>query len=365
MTSHATFANAMLRAVHAQDFGNTLDKTRVIDGQIRPVRHFPSIDLAVVRFAPGSHPLWANLLFSREQPHGLSAQISGRAGSVRGIRFDADQRDAASTSVAWLTASDWQRLSWRPLASQHAQGTRFVAPYPASLLKLMVAVGIGLAVDAQRITWASIEKTLEQMIVVSSNEATTELVAVLHAQGLLSNSAALADSALNRRFAALGLPTLQINNTQEDGGWLNGSGAGVGQIHMTAWDTVRLLWLLDGQAPPAPWLPANTTLLAPSTRELLRAVLQRQQLDEILSSGAIRDVPGWVPGLPDAPTFAHKTGTTENYASDAGIVRSGNTHYIVAVLTNLGERYAPNERCATTWRLPALGAAIHKLMVTL
>ena len=30
----------------------------------------------------------------------------------------------------------------------------------------------------------------------------------------------------------------------------------------------------------------------------------------------------------------------------------------MAVLTNLGSRYRPHERCATTWRLPALGAAI-------
>ena len=59
--------------------------------------------------------------------------------------------------------------------------------------------------------------------------------------------------------------------------------------------------------------------------------------------------------------FAHKTGTTENYASDAGIVRGiapQQRHYIVALITNLGTRYAPGEPCATTWRLPALGAAI-------
>jgi Beta-lactamase enzyme family len=365
MTAHTTLATALLAAVRAQEFGNTPDKTRLVDGQPAPLRHFPSIDLAVVRFAPGSSPLWANVLFSREHPQGLVAQIGGRAGGVQGIRFDADQRDAAGTSVAWLTDSDWRRLSWRPLAAQRAQGARFVAPYPASLLKLMVAVGVGLAVDAKQISWASIDDALEQMIVVSSNDATTELVAVLHAHGWLSPSATPADSLLNRRFAALGLPSLQINSTQARGGWLNGDGAGVGQIHMTAWDTVRLLWLLDGQAPPPPWLAANATLLAPATRELLRAVLQRQQLDEILSSGALREVPGWVAGLPDAPAFAHKTGTTENYASDAGIVRSGNTHYIVAVLTSLGERYAPDERCATTWRLPALGAAIHRLMGTL
>ena len=116
---------------------------------------------------------------------------------------------------------------------------------------------------------------------------------------------------------------------------------------MTAWDTVRLLWLLDPRAPPAPWLPAGTPTLSPATQERLIALLARQQLDEVLSSGRLRGLPGWVPGLPDAPSFAHKTGSTDNYASDAGIV---------------GRRFAPHEGCATTWRLPALGAAIDALL---
>ena len=91
-------------------------------------------------------------------------------------------------------------------------------------------------------------------------------------------------------------------------------------------------------------------------------MLERQQLDHVLSSGTLRGLPGWLPGLPDAPAFAHKTGTTDNYASDAGIVQMGDTHYIVAVLTSLGRRYAPHADCATSWRLPALGAAVHRLM---
>ena len=322
--------------------------------------HFPSIDLAVAAFGPAGTARWANVLFSREHPHGLVARIGDQAAAVQGIRFDADQQDAAGNSVAWARDTDWRRLAWKPL---HGSGpvrvtgddTRVVAPYPASLLKLMVAVGVAMAVDRGLTSWPA---ALEPMIVVSDNDATDTCVALLHRVGMVG--------ALNQRFADLGLPTLQINNTTARGGWRNGDGAGVGHIHMTAWDTVRLLWLLDSDVPAPPWLPAGTQLLQPATCAHLRAVLARQQLDEILSSGSLRGVPGWVPGLPDAPAFAHKTGTTANYASDAGIVRGGDgTHYAVAVLTNLGDRYAPHERCATTWRLPALGAALHQLLATL
>jgi beta-lactamase class A len=82
----------------------------------------------------------------------------------------------------------------------------------------------------------------------------------------------------------------------------------------------------------------------------------------VLSSGSQQRHEGWVRGLPDAPRFAHKTGTTDNYASDAGIVHADGAHYLVAVLSSLGRRYAAHEGCATTWRLPALGGALRGLL---
>ena len=338
--------------MQAQDFGRTADAWR--SGQAVDV--FPSIDLAVVSFvspgAPQRPPRFANVLFSREHPQGRVAEFGAAAGAVQNIRFDADQRNACLESPAWLPDADWSRMTWTPL---HGDGPhRFVAPYPASLLKLMVAVGVGLAVDAGKTAWPEVQPTLEPMIVRSDNHATDACVALLHRCGMVGS--------LNQRFQQLGLHTLQLNRTTASGGWRNADGAGVGQIHMTAWDTARLLWLLDADAPPAPWLPAQTALLQPTTREHLRAVLSRQQRGEVLSSGSLRAVPGWVPGLPDAPAFAHKTGTTLNYASDAGIMRTKGCHYLVAVITSLGRRYAPHEACATTWRLPALGAAMHQLM---
>ena len=364
MTDSHYLAQGLLAAVRAQNFGATPDN----EHGGAPVAHFPSIDLAVAAFGPGNSSgtaRWANVLFSREHPHGLVAQIGDQATAVQNIRFDADQQDARGESVVFAKATDWQRLKFKPL---HGAGpARVVAPYPASLLKLMVAVGVAMAADRGLAPWPA---ALEPMMVVSDNDATDTCVALLHRLKMMGP--------LNLRFAELGLHSLQLNDTTPRGGWRNPDGAGVGHIHMTAWDTVRLLWLLNADAPSPPWLPAGTELLKPATRAHLRGVLARQQLDEILSSGSLRGVPGWVPGLPDAPAFAHKTGTTDNYASDAGIVRSprtknealstaasDGTHYIVAVLTSLGQRYAPHARCATTWRLPALGAAVHQLIKTM
>jgi hypothetical protein len=337
MPAHEALSQALLEAVRAQRFGLAAGEA------------FPSLDLAVVQFRPGRAPRWATVLFSREHPRGLAAAIGAQAGPVQNIRFDADQQDTRGDSVAWLPGADWSKLVWQPLFGSGPQ--RFVAPYPASLLKLMVAVGVGLAVDAGRCTWPD---ELEPMIVVSDNEATDRCVALLHRVGMVE--------ALNGRLQALQLPTLQLNRTTPRGGWRNGDGSGVGHIHMTAWDTVRLLWLLDRDAPPPPWLPAGNALLKPASREHLRGVLARQQLDHILSSDSLRGLPGWVPGLPGAPAFAHKTGNTDNYASDAGIVQTPEAHYLIAVLTSLGKRHAPHPACATVWALPALGAAVHALM---
>jgi hypothetical protein len=356
MTTPDALPRALLQAVQARDFASTPDNWH--NGA--PLTHFPSIDLAVACFTPGQRPRWANVLFSREQPQGVIANIDGTAGAPRNIRFDRDVQDAKGNSIAWQSGRHWRQIPWQRLggAPDKPGVVRFVAPYPASLLKLMVAVGVGMGIDQGLISdWPA---ALEPMIVTSDNDATTELVALLHRLQLVDD--------LNECFAELGLATLQLNGTTPAGGWRNADGSGVGHIHMTAWDTVRLLWLLDAEAPPPPWLPVGTTaLLQPESRDHLRGVLQRQQLDSTVSSGSLRDqsnpVPGWIPGLPDAPAFAHKTGSTDNYASDAGIVQADGCHYIVAALTSLGRRYAPDERCASTWRLPALGAAVHHIMV--
>lgn len=364
MITSGALAQALRAAVLAQRFGETPDARQ----QGGPVAELPSLDLAVACFPTGGAPVAANVLFSRELPDGLVARMAGGGfGAVDNVGFHGDVRDAAGTSIAWQPGADWAAIAF---PAWFGSGPRFVAPYPASLLKVMVAVGVARLVDGGRSDWTlplayggqtrAVGDWLHDMIVVSSNDATSALVAHLHGRGAIRREAGReVHNELHDLFRAEGLPGLMLRNTQPDGGWGNGAGAGVGQIQMTAWDALRLMWRLDAGAPPAPWLPAGAPpLVSEASRAVIRRALDGQQLNEILSSGRHRSLPGWVEGIPGR--YAHKTGTTENYASDAGIVQGdGGLHYLIAVTTNLGSRYQAHADAATTWKLPALGGAVH------
>lgn len=392
-----TLAQALRHAVLAQRFEHTEDSLR--GGAA--IEHFPSIDLAVAAFPAGAAPVFANVLFSREHPQGLVAELGADAGSPRNLSYLADQQDAKGRSIAWLPGADWSQLKWQPLCGQG--GHQIVSPYPASLIKLMVLVGVARLVDAGRSDWGkavafegrrrALRDWAFDMTVISCNRSTSALVALLHSSGAIRREGQVElHNELHDCFRAYGLPGLRLANTRPDGGWGNAAGAGVGQLHMTAWDSLRLLWLLDRAAPPPPWLPAGTPpLLSAASQSELLYCLQEQGLHEILSSSVLAGLPNWVPGLParlplrwlgrdggaqvgphrfpgdlSAQTglelvFAHKTGNTENYGADAGIVRGIaplRRHYLIAFTSNLGRRYATQPGCVSNWRLPALGAAI-------
>ena len=396
--THAALAQALLEAVRAQPWHAARDRRR--NGA--PFTHPPSLDLAVAWFMPGQAAVFANVLFSRELQDGLAARIDDDAGAVGNIAYQADIVDAQGTSIAWQPHSDWSGLRFPALAGNGPR--RFVSPYPASLVKLMVAVGVAYLVDWYLADWdepwlhagrrQAVARWAEPMLTESSNQATDAMVALLHARGLIgrvvdgtvagasgtgvasasgtgvasaSGGQAAAASGRESRnelhalFARQGLTTLRLANTRADGGWRNGDGAGVGQLQMTAWDTLRLLWRLQDDR--APWLSAAAPpmLSAPSRRRLM-AWLAAQRLNEVLSSGSLAHVPGWQPGI--AGRFAHKTGSTESYAADAGRVElPGGGHFLIALLTSLGQASAPHPDCATDWSVPRLGAAVERWLL--
>ena len=127
-------------------------------------------------------------------PQGLVARFDGGFGAVNNIAFHADVRDAARAILTPGCPARTGRASISRPGSAPARA--FVAPYPASLLKMMVAVGIGRLVDGGRSDWTlplgtcrrktrPVGDWLFDMITVSSNEATSALVAHLHARGAI------------------------------------------------------------------------------------------------------------------------------------------------------------------------------------
>src|SRR5262249_1061119 len=155
----------------------------------------------------------------------------------------------------------------------------FVVPYPASSFKVLVAVKLLELVDKgalrqdEQIAFGGRTRALHEwmadMITWSDDESTQALVKRLHAVGEATKIDAL--------FARLGLSTLRIQGTSAK----TGRGWHPGQIHMTAWDTARLLWLLDPDAPPPSWIaaggaPVDTGFLGAASKRLLVELLGEQ-----------------------------------------------------------------------------------------
>ena len=394
-------AERLLRCLREADFGGVVDFGKRSAGAPAPVvTCSPHVDLAVIELdGDGRARAAANVQQSRDFPDGR----------VAGLGDDLRTRD--TDFRAW-DLERWEGLTTQEFASAPyadgsalvpgAAGVPFMSPYPASTFKLLVAVQVLRQVDARRLDLAqrtvnlaprapgiegrplppegaepTVAEALDAMITYSDNVSTCLLLQQLHVLGQLDPDS----NALNRTFACLGMPTLQVNGTDP----ATGTRWGVGAIHMTAMDTARLLLLLQGgrlSFQDQGGVRA-AELLTKRSRELLLSLLEQQGLHEVLSttnwcgrSYPTQGIPARVPdrwvGDDGAVTvdgigyecdvrpcnaaaqvsFAHKTGLTENYGSDAGIVTAlraqDSRRYIVAVFTNVGYRFSDASRAADT-----------------
>jgi hypothetical protein len=208
------------------------------------------------------------------------------------------------------------------------------------------------------------------MVCASNDRATCALLKQLHGLGEVE--------AMNAQMRTLGFPALQITGTspRHGGRWRPG------EIRMSAMDTARLLEHIAGEG------------------GTLYDLLAEQGCNEALSTANYGMSSYPAPGIPHAVperwidpadgtvtvdgkafgrdvraanahaevTFAHKTGLTYNYASDAGIVRSlpgaRRRHYVVALICDLGERYTDGRdpRVRYTEKLAQLGRRVDELL---
>ncbi len=365
--------------------------------------YLPNLDLSLIVFPKDGPVIFGNIIASRDYPNGVAATFDPNTFNVNSIRWRQDQ----GPSGCWDQAS-WTYEQFLDLLPGQA-GLNFISPYPASLFKLLIGVEVMIWVESghlslnQIVTYSdaqaqterqTLQVWLEAMLQLSDDRATFALIQQLHHLGVIQSQEQYPHqpceqryhrievyNKLNQRMAELGLSTLQVHQTRAcDGSFYNQAGAGVGHLHMTSWDTARLLWLLDPTAPPPLWtLPDPHWLSSSSKHFLIDHLLGQQGFHDTLSTTALCGTPYVRPGIPAlmpecwiAPdgsvalkdnelvqtyshnvrpcndlaevTFAHKTGLTTNYASDAGVVkgisaRGHHRHYIISFFSNLGYRY--------------------------
>jgi len=437
--SASPLEQSLLRALRERhfeqviDFGPNNEDRAIPAGSAKQIAHTPNVDVAVIQLdAKGRVVAYANVLLSRDYPEGVVVPVTMDEGAcaVRFRRWDIDRWNGGkfvAESNAPVSLKGWTNNP--PLTDEddivpgRADAKyQFMAPYPASLFKLMVAFQTMRMMDAGLVSLDKpyaytladkpdevrpLREWLDPMITVSDNHATRALLQMLHKYGRME--------VLNSEFRELGLGTLQINGTRPEDGY----GWQVGGIHMTAFDTARLLLLVEGPEGEL-WKrpdgsPVTAAYLSTKSRAYLKRLLLDQGLNEALSTANLAGVPNVRPGIPSRiedrwinPTngmvnvhginfgvdvrpsntraevsFAHKSGLTYNYASDAGIVTSlpGRPfrRYIVAFLGNLGYRYTDEvfasrtlgpyadeiSPISYTQRVPTLGKAIDDAVLRL
>ena len=427
--------NALLQAVRDAHFERVIDFGAGNEDQpvkahlnlpAQTIAHPPNVNVAVIQFdAEGKMVDRAYVLLSRDYPDGLIVPLNKDAGasSVRFLRWDIERSDGGTFSGDdghQLTAKGWTNNPPLTEADDLVAGRtnapyQFMAPYPASLFKSMVAFHVMRMVDAGKISLDTeyvyaianakpesrkIRDWMESMITVSDNHATSALLKMFHERNEFES--------LNREFRELNLGTLQINSVNP----ADGRGWKTDRITLTAFDIARLFWIIDG-GPGDYWMGANgqpvtAKLLSDSSRAFLKKLLLDQAFNDALTTANFPGAKNVRAGIPSRvagrwinPTnghvvigstdygvdireantnaevmFAHKTGWTFTYGSDAGIVTSLPSkpfrHYVVAFIANLGNRYADEVFASRTnfpafdkvgpivytQRMPALGAAI-------
>ncbi|WP_257459290.1 class A beta-lactamase-related serine hydrolase [Archangium lipolyticum] len=373
-TRSRSLETELLRAVREVGF----ERVRDWRHKGERIAHMPNVDVAVIELdAEGKPVAAANVLLSRDYPKGRAVPLDGKTLGTKAVRFTKWDLERWDGKKGWADAPAEDDL----VPGRRKAPLRFMAPYPASLFKILIAYRVMKLVDRGELTLDTpyrfmrdtedkgerpVRDWLEPMIVESNNGATEALVKLLHERGAMEG--------LNAEYAALGLGTLQVNGTSP----VTGRNWQPGSIHMTALDTAKLFLLIEG-GPGVLWkTPAGrevkATELSEPSRTFLKGLLADQGYAEGLSSTLVCGDPNARPGLPVAVParwlaedgtatvgstafkrdtrpcnavaeveFLHKTGQTENYGSDAGIVRAlpgkEPRHYVIAFLSNLGYRY--------------------------
>lgn len=159
---------ALLRAVREARFDQVLDFGPANEDANQPVSpktisHVPNVDVAVIQLnAQGKVVSYANVLLSRDYPEGVivPVDLDHGAASVRFRRWDIDRWNGGTFKPGESTPTTPKGWTNQPPLTDHDDlvpgransSIQFMAPYPASLFKLLVAVHVLRMVDSGTLT---------------------------------------------------------------------------------------------------------------------------------------------------------------------------------------------------------------------
>jgi hypothetical protein len=317
----ARLAEGLAAAVRDAGFDQLVDFQTVVDGVAQPAAALPNVDVAVIELDRRGHVVGAaNVLYDRDSPEGYVVALDRRTLQPLDVRFSQWRGERWDDQALWSAGPAPADV----LAGPAAPDKDFMVPYPASVLKVMVAYGVLRLVDEgtvaldDPVTYHDVDgrscaygpsnyggggpteadgatdtlgSWLEQMTTVSDNFATCVLLQLLHDTGGLERT--------NAEFARLGLTTLRMEPSQPD----VGSGWSSGRMTMGALDTARLMLLVAGtkhelwRAPDGSRVTGDSGL-SRASQAYYRSLLLDQSFHEVLSTGNLCGSSDAGPGIP-------------------------------------------------------------------
>ena len=385
-------STGLARAVADAGLDALVDFDDVKGRTAQPAAFLPNVDAALIELTrAGRIAGVANVLYDRDSPDGYRVEVDPGTLSTVGVEFSRWRPDRWEDPAAWSAGPAAPDVT---VPSADA-GKRYMAAYPASVLKLMVAYSVFRLVDEGRLALDrslayhavdgrtcgygpadgspkdgatdTVAGWLDAMTTCSDDFSTCVLLQAIHDHGALESA--------NAHFAELGLPSLRMRPAVPE----LGDGWSSGTMSMGALDTAKLLLLVAGasgtlwQAPDGRAVTADSGLTARSRTAFL-ADLAEQSFNDVLNPVNLCGSPDAVPGIPSTVPqrwvgddghvrtegidfgydtrpcheaaqveFAHKTGLTSDAGGDAGIVRAlpgeDGRWYVVAVLSSIGTRF--------------------------
>ena len=377
-------ADGLQVALADAGWDDLVDHSVRVGGVAQPIRALPNVDVAVIELDRQGHVVGAaNVLLDRDKPEGLQVRLDPRTLEAQGIEF------TQWRTARWSTQSAWDAgPAPDDVLAGAGSDVEFMVPYPASVLKVMVAYAVLRLVDRGIVDLdtpvfnappscgnagqtRTVEEWLDAMITVSGNGPTCALLQLIHREGELEEA--------NRHFVEdLGLATFRMvpGNIPNGSTWLDEPA----RMTMGAMDTARFMLLVAGSAKNLyrgpDGSPLREDVLSERSRSVFQRLLAEQGFHEVLSTGLLCGSPDTVPGIPAlvpdrfiSPstghgvvagidfgydvrpcnetaevTFAHKTGLISVAGNDTGIVRAlpggDGRWYVVALHASVGSRFS-------------------------